>query len=445
MAATAFSALVCVLGLPAVGLHPVDRVGEATRVVVELKAAGLFKPSNGPDEPKAKAVEEPKPYALKVETRLEFVEKVLAVGAEKTATRAVRKVERAGAAINGEVRPTSTTLRNDVRLLAAELRNGRVVVVSPGGPLTRGELELLEGPADPLALAALLPAGDVAVGDTWSVGSDAARSLGGYDALDDNALKATLESLDDAKAVVRLHGTVRGSALGSLGTITIKGTFGFDRRAGRVDALDIERAEVRKAGPVEAGLDVKSTLTVRRTGVEAPGELSDEVLKDVPLDVRPERELLTFLSPDGKYSFIHDRDWHIYWDSERQTVLKRLTKGEVVATCNLSRGPNAGKGRHQDPKQLRDDIKRAAGSRFVEFLGEGTVDGAPEGGYRYKVSVHGREGNVDVLWYYVLIAGSEGDQVLAVFTLSPARQEAFGDGDVRLVAGFEWTPKDAKP
>ena len=420
-------------------LRPSEHAGESTRVVVELKAEGLFKTGT------AAKGGEAKPQALKIETRLEFVEKLLAVDKDGTPARAIRRIERAGAAINGEVRAMSATVRPEVVTLVAERKDGLVVVVSPGGPLTRAELEVVQGPGDPLALAALLPAAGVSRGESWTVGNDAARSLSGYDTLDDNALKATLESIDDARAVVRLKGQVRGSYLGGPGTIAIDGSFSFDRPAGRVESLAVERTEARKEGPIEAALDMKSTLKVTRRGVEAPSELSDANLAGIPTEVDDARTLLVFRSPDGKYQLVHDRDWHIEWDGEKQAILKRLDKGRFVAQCNLSAGPNAGRGRHEDPVRLRDDIKTAVGPRFVELVGEGVVDGAPAGGYRYKVAVRGREGKTDVLWYYYLIAGPRGDQVLAIFTLGPEQQERFGDQDLRLIGSFEWLGPAAQP
>ena len=428
---------------PAV-LHPSERVGEATSVVVELKGEGLFRA--GPEVKDSASKEDgAKARAIKVETRLEFVEKVLAVAKDGSPTKVVRRVERAGAAINGEVRATSAAIRPEVALLVAAMRDGQVVVVSPGGPLTRAELEVVQGVGDPLALTALLPAAGVAKGESWTVGNDAARSLSGYDSLDDNALKATLTSIDDARAVVRLEGAVRGSYLGGPGTINLNGSFTFDRRAGRVESLEVARAEVRKPGPVEAGLDIRSTLKVSRKGIDVPSELSDANLAGVPTEIEADRELLLFKSPDGLYQLVHDRDWHIDWDSPKQTILKRLEKGRFVAQCNLATGPNAGAGRHEDPARLRDDIKKAAGARFVAILGEGVVDGAPAGGYRYKVAIQGREANTDVLWYYYLIAGPRGDQVLGIFTLGLDQKDRFGDQDLRLIGSFEWLGPASRP
>jgi hypothetical protein len=54
-------------------LRESGKAGDATRSVVELKAEGTFKPASPPGSA------EPKPLALKVETRVEFEERVAAV------------------------------------------------------------------------------------------------------------------------------------------------------------------------------------------------------------------------------------------------------------------------------------------------------------------------------------------------------------------------------
>ncbi len=406
-------------------LREAAKVGDSTRATVELKADGTFKPAGLPGSP------EPKPLALKVETRLRFDERVAAVDRLGGASRAVRRVGQAASTINGEVRPSSAALRPELATLAAAIKGGQVEVSSLGGPLTRPELELVQGPGDPLAFPALLPGGAVAVGDRWPVGDAAARNLSGYDALAVNGLEATLEALDADSARVKLLGSIRGAALGGEGSMACDGGFTFDRKAGLVTRLILRRAETRRPGPIEAGLDVKSVLTVVRAGSDAgPADVLDER--------SPGRDLLLFIAPDGKYSLVHDRDWHLFWDDSRQVVLKRLDRGELVAQCNISDGPNAGKGRHQDVGQFRDDLRKALGDRFVRVVGEGEVAGAPAGGFRHKVSIQGRQGDAGVLWHYYLIAGPEGDQLIATFTLGLAQQAQFADQDLRLIGSLEW-------
>ena len=432
-------------GRPVWGAEPVTikestPAGSTTQVLITLKAEGLYQPAPAPSAGKAEA---PKALNLRVETRLAFAERVLKVGPRGRVTHSVRSVVQAASAINGEIRPMAAVLRPEVRLLLAEPRGGSIVVFSPDGPLTRPELELVQGPGDPLALRSLLPDHPVAVGDHWTVGDDAARSLSAYDALASNALEATLESVDEKTAKVRLRGVLRGAALGAEGTITASGSFTVDRKAGWIDSLKLDRTETRKPGAVEAGLDIKSTLIVERRPAEIPGELTDKALASISLNSNPRREQLLLVSVDRKYSLVHDRDWHLYWDDRRLTVLKRLDRGEVVAQCNLTAGPNAGKGRHQDLGQFRDDIRRALGTRFSQFVGEGEVDGDPAGGFRYKVGVQGRQGETGVLWDYFLVARPDGDQLLVTFTLAQEQAKSFGDQDTQLIRSLRWLSEPA--
>jgi hypothetical protein len=425
----------------AVALRAAARVGESARVVVALRAEGKFLEEVA--QGAAENAQPPRVRKIKVETRTEFAERVLAADAEGRIERAARWVFQASSALNGEIRTRATAIRPEVALLVAERRGEVVVVFSPGGPLTRSELEVVEAVGDPLALAGLLPVQPVNVGDHWRVGGDAARGLSGYDALAANALEASVESLDAAEAVLRIKGEVRGAALGGAGTIACDGTVRFNRVAGQITRLDVTRHETRKAGPVEEGLDISSTLSVERRAVATPAELGDAVVAALPTDRDPQRELLVLIAPDGRYVLQHDRDWHIYWDDSRLTVLKRLDHGEVVAQCNLNAGPKVPAGKHQDPDQFRDDVKRALGERFVRFVGVGEVDGDPAGGFRYKLAVQGRQGEVGILWDYYLIASPDGDQLLATFTHALAQGAGFGDQDLRLVASFRWTTPPA--
>jgi hypothetical protein len=407
------------------------RLGQVSHVQVEFNANGLYKPHAAAGAP------EPKPLDVKVETRFDWHERVLKVGPGGMTDQVVRRVNQAASAINGEVRRSAAALRPEVGLLVATRRDGDVVTFSPGGPLLRSELELVVGPGDPLTLPGLLPDQPVAVGDEWLIADSAARGLCDYEAIASSTLKGKLDSFDHATARIRLAGEVRGAARGGEGTITLKGSLTFDRKATLITRLELDRTEVRKPGPVEVGLDIKSSLSVERSAAEVPAELSDSALANLPLDLEPHRLLLLYTAPDGRYTLLHDRDWHVFWDDGRQSILKRLDHGEVVAQCNLAAGPQAGKGRHQDPEQFRADIKRALGARFGKFLGAGEVEGSGDI-YRYKVAVQGQEGTLDVLWDYFLIANPEGDQLLATFTLGASHAKAFGDQDLQLVGSLEW-------
>src|SRR5262245_44970335 len=96
------------VGLPAFGadapvtLRESPQTGETTRVLVTLKAEGLYRP--GPPPGAATKAAPPKPLTLKVETRVEFHERVVKVDPNGRVRRALRKVAQAASAINGEIR-----------------------------------------------------------------------------------------------------------------------------------------------------------------------------------------------------------------------------------------------------------------------------------------------------------------------------------------------------
>ncbi|HWE40411.1 MAG TPA: hypothetical protein VG406_27915 [Isosphaeraceae bacterium] len=408
-----------------VTLREAATTGQVTRVVLELKASGRYEPEGS------------KPLDLKVEERLDFVEKVAAVDGDGTPRRVVRRVNQAAAAVGGKVLPDARSIRPEVAILVAERRPDGPFVFSPGGPLTRAELDLVEGPADPLELAALLPTKPVAVGDRWNVADPASRSLSDYDALAVNGLEATLEAVDDAAAKVALKGEVRGAVLGGEGTIRIVGGFTFDRKRGRIDSLTIDRAEVRKAGPVEAGLDIKSTLKLTRRDAETPPELTDAALAAVPLEPAAELQALRFEAPEGSYTIAHGRDWHLFTESIKRVVLKQLDRGEVVALCSLAPGPRVGPGRHQDLAQFRADIRAAIGKHFVRFDEEGELPVADRG-FGYRVVAEGKVGETPVIWIYDLLASPEGEQLIATFALTESRAKDFGDSDLRIIGSFRW-------
>ena len=445
-----------------IALRELQRDGTTTRVQTELKAKGLYRPGLPPGDTSGEA-RMPKPLAVEIETRFIFHERIAAIGGTRTAgaarvgqvnrvgflvdsgraQRAVRHVVEAVSAVNGDVRLMSALIRPEVRLLVAERRerDGPVVVISPAGPLTWNELELVQGLGDPLTLVDLLPPNPVAVGEHWRVPNSAAQALSEYDVVTSNTLDAALESADADSARIRLKGQILGSARGGPGKMVCDGFFTFDRRAARIDHLDLNRVESRQAGPVEAGLDIKSTLTVTRQSAEPPPALSDTALAGVSLEITPARELLKLDMPGGTATLLHDRHWHMFWEDRKLIVLKRLNGGQVIAQCNLALGPQAGQGRHQDPTQFRDDIRRGLKKRFVQFLGAGEVDGHPAGGFRYKVGVQGREGQLGIVWYYYLVASPEGEQLLATFTMALDHAKTFGDQDLALIGSLQWHKK----
>jgi hypothetical protein len=331
-------------------------------------------------------------------------------------------------------------VREEVGLLLAVRRGAEVVVASAGGPLTREELDLVQGACDPLLLAEMLPARAVDVGDRWELPETAARSISEYERIDANTLRARLAALDDRAARIELSGQVQGQVRGARGTVQARGELIYDRVGQQVRQLRLERTEKRSQGHVESALDVRSTLELKIEAIEPPRELDEATLAELPLELDEPRLLLVLGAPGGRARLLHDRAWHVTASEAGRVVLRRVVGQDLIARCDLVAGPNAGPGRHQDPDQFRADAEQALGAAVGQLLGFGEVEGPPRAGYRYKVSLEGREqthGDVPI-WYYHLAASPQGDQLVAIFTLSRASAAAFADQDERMMATLEW-------
>ncbi|MFO0954593.1 MAG: hypothetical protein U0835_26205, partial [Isosphaeraceae bacterium] len=276
-----FGAAVTAASAAPVGLAEKARPGTVTRVEVSLTARGEVKPgtprSLGTPAPRAKGESSGEPkdlaYPLKSEVKLDYIERVLKVDERERPTRVARRARRAATAVNVGPRPTVTSIRGAVALLAASRVAGELVIHSPLGPLTRPELDILETPGDPLTLPDFLPDRPVEKGDRWKLSDAAVKTLSSYDTILSSTVDGRVELVDADHVIVRLHGEIRGTRAGGEGTIACEGSLTFDRKNQRVEKLNIERAEVRRAGLVEEGLDVRSTLNVVRKTDQAPPEL----------------------------------------------------------------------------------------------------------------------------------------------------------------------------
>ena len=414
-------------------------VGRCVRTVTTLEARGRTIAGESTDEG---ADPDPMPM-LEVRTRLAVVERTLAADDSGRARRTRRRVESGEVVIGGTepIRPRTTVVRPEADDLIADLgADGDAVIACPAGPMLRDELELVQGAADPLELAALLPDAPVEAGASWPLPEAAARCLSGFDAIASNTLEGTLTRLDDREAEIGIEGRVEGAVLGGTGGMDVEGTLLFDRGAGRVARLSMTRVERREPGPVEAGLEFRSTLTVDRS------DASEDAVPEAASN--PERLpegwlLLRFDDPSGRYSMEHDRSWYVVSEDERHAVLRRLGAGTVVAQCDLVLGPTMGAGARPRPERFRADVREALGDRFDRIIDAGEV-GAPPEESRYRLAIAGHQGDVPIVWYYYQASDAEGRQLVAAFTLRESEVGRLGRLDQRMIDSLRWRPETAE-
>lgn len=424
--------LACAEDPSKVWLREGGEAGSAWRILWTFEAEGTIRPAATEGQPAPAAA------PLKLSSRVELIDHGLA-GTGQGIARSWRTIRTAEATIEGggALRSSRQALRKGRATLVAERRAGRTTVASPNGALTRAELELAQGPIDPLELGELLPSKEVSAGDRWRYSDGAARVLTGYERIETHDLEGRVESIEAGRAKLEIRGEASGQLLGAGGRMKVVGALVFDRAAGRVTELELRRSEVRAAGPVEAGLEMQGSLRLTRraaTSEEGGSGAAPAVPEELPgawLD-------LEYDAPGGRYRLTLDRGWHVVGEDEKQVVLRRLRDGSVIAQGNLAVAPTLDPTTRADLPGFQAEVRKALGERFERFVEVGEVGGIEPGGTRFRVAALGKQDGQAIRWTYYRVLGPRGEQVVGAFTMREDRAEAFGDADTRLIQGFRW-------
>ncbi|MFM8496947.1 MAG: hypothetical protein ACKOEM_15730 [Planctomycetia bacterium] len=426
--------------------------GRVIRTAGAMTAEGNYLLDPTADPKSLTRPEELKPESLKVQVTARMVVQDrwklsdAAAEASSNVLMAQRFVELAEVSMGGQIRSAKTALAANRKRFLVDLQDEMVRQASLDGPVSRQDLETITMPCDGTTLWTLLPREPVAAGDSYRLDKLAAKSISLFDLISVNELEGTIDKIDATSVTIKIKGSVRGAVLGAEGKMNVDGQFTFNRENGFVDFLRLERDESRRPGSVEAGLDIHSTLEIRRSILDQiPQQLSEKELESWPRAITPALLKLVWQEPSGLFSLEHDRDWHTTWTDVQESVIKRVDRGGVViAQCNLKKGNTVQKGHHQDPVQFREDVQAGLKERFRKFFGEGTLDRPAESGFGYKLAAEGVIQDLPVAWYYYLMASPEGDQYLMTVTSTLAEFQSGNKESLQFVESLRWLPKSVK-
>lgn len=409
--------------------------GQVLDVSADLKVIGNLEVRAGEDKAAA--------LPLSVAGQFRYSEKRLADTTTVPELRSVRYYRTARADIEVDRQKSTPSLRPQMQLVVAQGQVQGPLFFSPGGPLTRDELDLLQLPGDSLLVPALLPTGPIAIGGTWTPPIEATQALMGLDAVGESDLTCTLADVNDGIATVDLSGSVSGGADGADTKLTLEGHLLFHLDGGYMTHLELVQREKRSIGHVSPGLDVEARVTVTQQPSETPRELSDDVLSAIPLEPNPAVVQLAFESSDGKLRFYYDRGWHVFYGDSRVTVLRLLDRGELIAQCNVSRMPAMAPGKHADPARFQQDVQKALKEQFQRFVQAGEVP-VDDGRWVYRLSAVGAAGELPVQWIYYIVAGPSGEQAVFVYTMEAKLADRFGSRDLAMIGTVEF-PEPSSP
>ena len=349
--------------------------------------------------------------------------------------------------INGDVRPVvryyRAAMAGDERS-RRELRPDRRVVVvtrsreglrafSPAGSLTRNELELVAEHFDVSALANILPAKAVAVGESWKLDPATVQAICLFDGLTSSDLSASLKRLDHGMSIIGITGKAAGVENGAAVEIEVTAEARFDATKGRIVGLNWSQKDTRGQGPTTPASELTMSLTLTREPLEAaPKELAN-----ISLETPAHAALLEQIDAQGRYALYYARDWHIVGVTDRHLILRLMDHGEFVAQATIIPWKKLAAGQKTDVDEFRKAVSESPGWALEKTLEAGEIAGVA-GHWTYRVIASGELEGVRVMQMFYLIAGSAGDQCVVTLTMKPGYEAKLAGRDLALVNGIRF-------
>jgi hypothetical protein len=406
------------------------RAGDCFRIKLDMKLAGEMRIQKGSGIV---------PLKLEATANHEFPERVLQIGAAGAVQKTARVYETARAVITAGAERSERALRPERRLIVAQRPQDQLQVYSPTGALTRPELDLTGYHFDTLALPGLLPGKEVSAGDTWKLTSAVAQAVCNFEGLTEHSLTGKLEAVKDGVATFTISGNATGIDTGALVKTRIEATGQFDDKAKRIVALEWKQKDERDQGPVSPALTTEIAVTLARQSIEQPESLSDVALVSVPekLEVPPGLLLLDHRDPQGRYSLLYGREWHIVGETKEHMVMRLMDRGDFVAQVTITPWTSAGKGKHMAAEEFKTMVNDTTGWQAQQELQAGEVPSPGDGRWIYRLSEAGQMDGLAVVQNFYLVAAPGGEQVVLAFTMTPKQADKLGARDLSLVGSLD--------
>ena len=323
------------------------------------------------------------------------------------------------------------------RQIICDVRNNKVSLFSPVGPLKDDQLLLIEDlPAVSLLLDLLLPEKPVKVGDKWSLPDTVVAPMLSLDAIESQELEAVLSSVKDDIALVEIDGDVEGAYLGAGSAMNVRLMYQFDLTSQRIVWLGLVITESRSLGNVGPAVDLIAKLTLKITPEIESTQLKKDQVIIIPEDIEKHLTLIYDAPGKGAWRFSHGRNWYVIYDEPNSTKIRLMVNGELISQCDIVQ---MGKANSTSPTKLLEfqrDLKNELKDSFGKFLS--ATEGKTSKGYReLRVVISNESEDMPLLWIYYLLTKTDGTQVILAFVVRQDMLQEFNDADHAIVDSFE--------
>jgi hypothetical protein len=386
--------------------------GDGWNVKLDMSLTGKIKIKDG---------EKTVTLDLKAEAKHHFEERVLTVR-DGLPTGMGRFYKDARADITLQGKTIAKTLRPARRFQA----------YSPDGPLTDEELELTGEHFDVLALHGVLPNKEVAIGEKWELPLPVAQALAGVDGIISAKLECAFNKIERGHALLQLSGNVEGITKGAVLKAEIAAWLVYSLQDKRFTGCTWRHSETKDHGPLNPAVEYITDIHAAWQHGATRAELTDGKVATIPTAPPAPLLLLEFRDAANRFSFHYERGWGIVNKSEKQTVLRLLERGELIAQLNITPYHGAKPGDHVSLDELNKMVTEAPGFKVDKVLEKTSVDAAP-GFWIGKVSATGEASELPMHQIVYAVAGPRGDQLLLAFTVETEHAAKLAGRDLSLV------------
>jgi hypothetical protein len=372
-----------------------------------------------------------------------YLERILDVGPTGLPCKTARRYQEARAMITVVKQPKELSLRPDRCLMVAQRHKDQGLIYSLAGPLTAEERELTEH-FDSLSVTGLLPGKAVAVGATWKVTNAVVQALCNFEGLTSQDLVCKFEEIKSGVAHVSITGKATGIDTGALVKLAIQATYHFDLKNKRLTWLEWKQKDERDQGPASPASTADVTTRLTRTAIDPPRELSDLALVAVPDGYEPPASMtqIGYIDKKKRFDLLYAREWRVVGLTEDHFIMRLMDRGDFIAQATVTPWTGDQPGKHMTAEAFQEAMAETRGWEADQVLQAGEV--SSEGGrWIYRVSSLGRLDGLKVMQNFYLVAGPDGQQVVLVFTMTPAQAQKIGTRDLSLVGSLDF-PGSAK-
>jgi hypothetical protein len=382
------------------------------------------------------------PIKLSAKAVHEFSQRVLNVSDKGIADKTANLYEKADADIAVGADKSRRTLRPKRRLFVSQRHDDQPLHYSPGGLLTREELELVAESFDTMAITGLLPGKSVDQGDTWTVPNHVVQALCNFEGLTEQKLTCKLTKIKEKTVHITVSGTANGIDLGASVKLTIDAELEFDLKSKRLIALEWKQEDDREEGPASPASTVKTVTKIERKAIEMPDNLGDVALASVPDNFEPPARMthLEYHDPKSRFDLGYGREWQAVAQTQDHLTLRLMERGDFVAQATVTPWTPSEKGKHLSGDEFKDAMAKTPGWEPDLELQAGEVP-SDDGRWVYRISAQGKMDDETVVQNFYLIASPNGQQVVVAFTMKPTQVEKLGTRDLSLAGSLVFPKK----